>query len=129
MTKDELLARDYDGIPSDVCQAVYDTVLKEKYTNMATDCDDQNLLDWIALSGIKLNMLDFRSGKLAFAFITKNVTSVDDAAKRITLGGQIAFYGLSPIPLRSFFNKPVNFEKWMTVEIPLGDGLFVARRI
>lgn len=124
--KSALEARDYDDISLEVCQAVHDTIKKEKYRRIFTDSEDLNLLDWIDLAGGERGA----KGKLDLALIAtempKNVASI---ATRIRKGGQLAFHGMSPVPLRVFFNHLSNYDAWLTVEIPLGEGMFIARRI
>jgi hypothetical protein len=124
--KDELLARSYDsGIPLEVCQAAYDTVRKEKYTACVFVTSDVNFLDWMMLAGVVIQP----KSKLDFVFVTSEADDLFLHVPHVRKRGQVVFYGVSPSPVRAYFNSPSRYEKWLTVELPLGEGLFVARRI
>lgn len=126
MNKQELMAREYGGIPLEVCQAAYDTVKKMKYKFCYFGTSDQNFLDWMTLAGV--GTMTARE-RLDFAFITADSENPLNHAPHIKRAGQIAFYGISPAPLRAYFNHPSSWEHWMTIELALGEGLFIAKRI
>lgn len=127
MTKDELRAREHDIVPLDVCQAVHDTIAKEKYKIVFTDVIDPNLEAWINLAGATLTD-QVRLG-IGLAFIGSDIPDLTTFSKKIKKGGQIAFYGQSAAPLRAFFNRQENYDQWLTVELPLEAGVFIARKI
>lgn len=128
MSRADLEARDYDGIPLEVCQAVYDTITKNKYERCAILSEDVNLIDWIRLANPKLVVYVMPGLRMNFAFVGPEFeTQALELTKRIKREGQIGFYGLRPEPLRAFFNK--DYDNWMTIELPIGDGIFVARRL
>jgi hypothetical protein len=131
MTKDELRAREYDGVPIEVCQAAYDTIVKEGYKKCAVLTDDQNLIDWIVLAEAQTVINKTPNNKAQFLLTCSpdSLSNLSLFAKKIIKGGQFVFYGLNPVPLRAFFNKSENYDDWSTIEIPLGEGLFIAKKI
>jgi len=135
MSIEELASRDYDGgLPMAVCNAAYDTIKRYGYKHCFVVCDDANLRDWLNETKSEISFEDSAMdapARLDFVFWSGDVGSGDIAilAKRIKKGGQMAFYNAYEVPLRAFFNHPGNWEKWMTAEVPLADGLFIAKKI
>lgn len=125
MTIEELKARDYEDIPLEVCGGVYETVKKHDYSSYWTDSHDVNLREWCALGGAQFK----DSGKVHIIICVEDMDDdvLDQRAQRIRKNGQIAFYAGNLLRLRRYFDS--HFDKWSTFEIPVGDGLFVARKI
>lgn len=137
-TIEELKSRKYEGdLTVDVCNAVYDTIVKNKYKTVLICCQDQNLMEWLGDGHVKAkcffvaSAMEAPATKLDFVFWQGDTASADleYLSKRIRTGGQMAFHGAYEAPLRAFFNHASNWENWQTIEIPLGDGLFIARRL
>lgn len=125
-----LKAREYDDLPVELCNAVYDTITKSKYKTGVIRCEDLNLIDWVDASGLKKES-PATIKKIDFAFIDGEVTpgELEQLAVRMRPNGQAAFHRSSVRELRTFFNAPSRYDKWSTIEIALGEGLFIARRL
>lgn len=130
--KDRLKSLDYDGVSVEICQAVFDTITHEKYKDCLVVTEDERLMDWIRLA--QPVAVFAHAGQTVgtrrynFVFIDGDV-DIGTLPQKVKMQGQFVVHGANPVPLRALFNKPDIFEKWLTVELPLGNGLFIARRI